>query len=461
MNEPLESLSDDKTLISNRDSISLGSQFSQQTTEMTSEFLSFDDLSKRKKTAKRPKRKATDADLELVKKMNEEWEKKQQLLAAQRKEQENNEIMERKKAAFEAEIAKKRLLEERRAQIIAKRDAANREKNALKGGHKRSFSVLPLHKRLENEFKSISESEELEYQRKLKAIKDMMQPIEMDNILKHKEWYERQRETLRREKEGKRGRRNEEILRWNLEKRYYRAKALDVLAEEEHAQVLAEEAKSALPKQLYLKQREYAALVHELHKPSVSSKPSTAAKSEKRTVITASHSPNLSVVEEKRSKKRFPSVTNRSPNREKSLDVSISGKNEKSVVIKPLKMLKIRSKSPKKSTSEVKIREKQHSERYQNYLRPANDLSSRQKHQLIAYRSNRRLQTKSCSLEELKNEAEKLARRARRNEGLMKRLNTDVHTQIDACDSVSAMYIDSIRAKLQLLNAVGDVNTSL
>ena len=434
-----EAISDEHTYLPSRNSLSLGSRISQRTTEITTDVISFEDaLSNRKQLPKRIKKKkqASDADLELVKKMNEEWERKQQLLAAKLRDSEEKELAERLLQQQAEAENKARLLEERRRKLAAQREAAQAEKERREALLRQSNrSPEPLHRRMESDFKAISEQEELEYHRKLQAIKDFMQPIQLSSLLQHRNWYETQKEALIAKKKEERAQRIGAILRENMSNSYYKAKALEVMAEEERMQRVEMEERRKYPSSVREKQQGYAKLTKEMYKPVVlpESQRKLSAQKRRKRAISAFFRPAEVI-------NRRTAVTNRHI-------PSISPEYKAKSPSPPKQAFRKRPKPSHKSECLLVAKP-----RYHNYLADPQSLSTLQRSSLLNYRP--RLRGKSTSVEELRDQAEKLGKKAQVREGQLRRLGRDLEAQIQACDSVSAMYIDSIKAKLQVLEAV-------
>lgn len=434
-------ISDEHTYLPSRQSLSIGSSLSQRTTDITTDIISFEEaLSSRKPLPKRLKKRkqASDADLELVKKMNEEWERKQQLLAAKLRDGEEKEHAERLLQEQTEAENKARRLEQRRRKLTAQREAAQAEKDRREALLRQSHrSPQPLHRRMESDFKAISEQEELEYHRKLQAIKDFMQPIQLASLLQHRNWYETQKSALIAKKKEERALRIGAILRENMSNSYYKAKAMEVMAEEDRKQRVEIEERRKYPSSVREKQQEYAKLTKELYKPVIllESQRKLSAQNRRKRAISAFFRPaELSNRQIAVTNRRIPSISpdyhSQSPSPPKQAfrkRPKPSHKSESLLVSKPLP-------------------------RYYNYLAEPQSLSTGQRRSLLNYHP--RLKGKSTSVEELRDEAEKLGKKAQVREKQLRRLGKDLEAQIQACDSVSAMYIDSIKAKLQVLEAV-------
>lgn len=425
--------SDEHTYLPSRNSLSMGSRFSQRTTEITVEVPAFEAPSSNRKQPKRikPKKHTSEADLEQIRRMNEEWERKQQLLAEQRRENRDKEEAERLLLAQAEADHRQKLLEERRKRLAAQREAARAEKDRREALLRQSNrSPEPLHRRMESDFKAISEQEELEYHRKLQAIKDFMQPIQLSSLRQHCSWYENQKAALRERKAKQRAERIGAILRENMSNSYYKARALMILAEEERIERAEMEEMQKYHNSVRAKQMEYAKITKEKHKPALLPASHRKLSPEKRhkRAISAFSRP-VSIIE------RQKTVTT---SRQKS---SISPNFPSKAAFR------LPSKPPNQSESVLRAKP-----RYRNYLSDLQALSIPQRKALLDYQP--RLRGKSSSVQELKEEAARLGRKARRREGQLRRLGKDLEAQIQACDSVSAMYIDSIKAKLQVLSAV-------
>jgi len=435
--------SDEHTFLPSRHSLSIGSRFSQRTTEITADVIAFEEpLSNRKQLPRRnkPKKHTSDADLEQVRRMNEEWERKQQLLAMQRRESQEKELVERLQLA-QAEAEKKgKLLEERRRKLAAQREAARAEKERREALLRQSSdSPEPLHRRMESNFKAISEQEELEYHRKLQAIKDFMQPIQLSSLIQHRNWYEGQKAALVQRKAKERAERIGAILRENMSNSYYKAKALQVLAEEERLERVEMEERQKYPISVRAKQREYALITKEKHKPVLlpESRRKPSVEKRRKRAISAFFRP-ADITERQKTVRTSHRVPSLSPDSQAKSAFRVPSKQA----------FRLPSKPPTQSDSILRSKP---APRYHNYLSDVQSLSTDQRKALLDYQPRLRGQS---SVQELKEEADRLGRRAERREGQLRRLGRDVQAQIQACDSVSAMYIDSIKAKLQVLAAV-------
>ena len=437
---------DANTYQTSRNSISRGSRFSQKTTEITTEVIIpiEDNTKKRVSGSKRriKKKQKSDADLELIRKMNEEWERKQQLLAEKLRESQEKEEEERMRLA-EVEAGKKaKRLEERRKRLEEQREAARLERLRREELLRQTQgSPEPLHRRMESQFKAISEQEEFEYQKKLKAIKNFMQPIQLSSLLKHRNWYEAQKADLAAKKANLRLERLQELAKANLSMSFYKARALEILAEQEKVELMDLEEKRKYPSSVRLKQKEYSKIVREKyhHSPIFPHKiPKMTPEKRRKRAISAFFRPSEIIEKPKKvlSTRFIPSISLQSPE------------------IKPKPVFRKRQKPTQNSVSDSNLPSKP-SQRYKNYLSEIQPLSLKARNSLLRnnYKKSR-LDAKSNSVEELKTDAEMMGKAAIWKEKQIRRLGKDLEAQIEVSESVSSLYIESIKAKLKVLAAV-------
>jgi hypothetical protein len=236
--------------------------------------------------------------------------------------------------------------------------------------------------------------------------------------------------------ERDRKRRREAIERENVSARYFQSRISAILEEEKRAQIEQEASKKAILRENRLKQQTYSTVVHELHKPS----PRPAAPISFQTKLTSKRS----TVRPTRSSLSI-SVTEASPPRKPTLP--------------PLHTHSVKAthRSLSQSTQRCETEPSERSfSRPKDYLREEIEAKGRRvrlREGLFKYQS--RDISAVCSPEKLKKQANRLSRAAIHRDALLPHLSAD--QQISASYSVSSMYIDSIKAKLHLLDVLTSV----
>lgn len=255
----------------------------------------------------------------------------------------------------------------------------------------------------------------------------------LDALRQHGQRYELLRHKLKDEKRRDRQLRKEEMQRENNSAKRYHSRIARMLEEEKRTQMQLEAAKAALFRENRLRQKTYSAVVHELHKPSPGpSVPiSFQAKLARQRTVRPIHS-SLNI-----------SATQASPPRKPRLQPPLSVKTTRRSL----------SQSTHQCESENSVRS---FSRPKDYLREAMEAKERLvnlRKGFFQYRSQE--MDSSSSPQAIRDQASRLSRVAVHRDALLRHLPQD--QQISASDSVSSMYIDSIKFKLQLLGVLTSV----
>jgi len=252
----------------------------------------------------------------------------------------------------------------------------------------------------------------------------------LDALRQHGQRYELLRRKLRDERRRERELRREEIVRENSSAKRYQSRIAGLLEEEKRTQMELEAAKAALFRENRLKQKTYSAVVHELHKPS----PGPSVPISFQAKLARHIHSSLSI-----------SVTEASPPRKPRLPPA------------PTLSVKTTRRSLSQSTHQY---DSEHSDRSfsrpKDYLREAMEAKGRLvslRKGFFQYRSQEI--DSGSSPQALRDRADRLSRVAVRRDALLHHLPQD--QQISASDSVSSMYIDSIKSKLRLLGVLTSV----
>jgi len=252
----------------------------------------------------------------------------------------------------------------------------------------------------------------------------------LDALRQHGQRYELLRRKLRDERRRERELRREEIVRENSSAKRYQSRIAGLLEEEKRTQMELEAAKAALFRENRLKQKTYSAVVHELHKPS----PGPSVPISFQAKLARHIHSSLSI-----------SVTEASPPRKPRLPPA------------PTLSVKTTRRSLSQSTHQYDSEPSDRSfSRPKDYLREAMEAKGRLvslRKGFFQYRSQEI--DSGSSPQALRDRADRLSRVAVRRDALLHHLPQD--QQISASDSVSSMYIDSIKSKLRLLGVLTSV----
>ena len=301
-------------------------------------------------------------------------------------------------------------------------------KRILSSLQKRTKSVPPRkpyeNKRKRPELRTSSEERLSQQAEGLEALKE------------HGEKYELLRRTMERDRKRRRVMRREAIERENITAKYFQSRISAILEEEKRAQIEQEISKKASLRGNRLKQQTYSAVVHELHKPSprqIAPISFQTKLTSKRPTVRPTHS-SLSI-----------SVTEASPPRKPTLP-PVHTHSVKATY---------RSLSQSTQRCETEPSDRSFS-RPKDYLREEMEAKGRRvrlREGLFKYESRDISAIRSPEM--LKEQANRLSRAAVHRDTLLPHLSAD--QQISASDSVSSMYIDSIKAKLHLLDVLTSV----
>ena len=300
---------------------------------------------------------------------------------------------------------------------------------------------MPLYRRFERAFQAKSDQREAEVQSRLREIHESLSPVQ--DWRKHGRWYENQREQTLQERRAVRLKEAQDIAQANLRRNYFHSPIARILAAEEQAQARLQSSKLSHIRELRLKQKHYACIAQVLHKPiSVSRDGSPLGLPKKLTPHRPAHRSPAQSEEPQHS--RF--VGWRRPH-SKRHEVEVS----RSVELK--QQFRVKEKSVRKSDSEVLTRSVDRPKDYLTEQRKTGGKALRSHIGTFEYRPGLFLDDQTSDVHRLQKAAVKLGQKAAHHDNLLRHLDDDLDSQIEACGSVSAMYLDSIRAKLKVISS--------
>lgn len=354
--------------------------------------------------------------------MQVEWEEKQRRIAQLMAEQAAAEQLAKEQVAQAAAEAKAQQLQARKEQIFAKHQAAEEERRkrhqqwkATASNLRRVGTIKPLHERLQAQFQAAEFREEEEFQHELEKVKERMRRVDAQEIEEHELRYASVRETIESERKEMRQERLQVIKEANRAQDYFHSPLLAVGLRDKKTEESRRDLQSARAREILSKRRMYSQLVMEIHRPLAFLPPSPLPKSKPRP--TVSDSPL----------RKRSALSTRTP--------------------KPTATFEL---IPQKSVSEVStVTRDYNSERRQALERSI--LSADKSIPMFTYEGD---SEETQDLSGLQVKAGSLERQAKRQERYIHRLDRRPELQAQACDSVSALYLDSIKAKLRIVNSL-------
>ena len=354
--------------------------------------------------------------------MQGEWEEKQKHFAELIAAREAAEQLTKQQLAQTAAEAKALQLQVRKEQLAAKHQASEEERRkrhqqwkATASNLRRVGTIKPLHERLQAEFQAAELREEEEFQRELEKVKERMRRVDAQEIGEHELRYASVKETIESERKEMRQERLQVIKEANRAQDYFHSPLLAVGLKERRTEESHRDLHSARAREILCKRRMYSQLVIEIHRPLAFLPPSPLPKSKPRPAV--SDSPL----------RKRSALSTRTP--------------------KPTTTFEL---LPQKSVSEVStVTRDYNSERRQALERSI--LSAAKPIPMFTYEGDGE---ETQDLSGLQVKAGRLERQAKHQERFIHRLDRKPELQAQACDSVSALYLDSIKAKLRIVNSL-------
>ena len=352
-----------------------------------------------------------------------DWEDKQRRIEELMAQKETLELMEKEKQEQEKAALKAKLLQERKEQLIAKHQAAEEERlkrhlqwKATASTRKNGEASQPLHERLEANYRTVELKEKQDYELELQKVKERMRRVEVQEIVEHQHRYLSSKDTCDSERKHMRFRQLSAIRKANREQNYFQSPLLAAGIQEQVEEEAKKEQRSRHAKEILKKQKMYAELVKEIHRPISFVTPRTPRLKWSKPRPIASESPLF----------RRPLVSSRTP--------------------KPATNFEL----PQKSISDVStVPRDYNTERRQALERSL--LTATKSIDMFTYVESDDEIPEASGLQD---KAALLERKAKAQERLIHRLDQKPELQAQACDSVSALYLDSIKAKLRIVNSL-------
>ena len=350
-----------------------------------------------------------------------EKQRKFESILAEREELERIEKEKQAKAEFEAQNLllkqRKEKLIEKHSQYLEKKKLREKQRLEAEENFKKIRNAHPLHERLAHEFQVQATEADLNFRQELEKVRQRMRRIDAKEISAHEERYISVRESKIEEKSKVREGRMRQISAENVGKDYFQNHLLTVDMEERKAQAERRRMETAKAREILAKQRIYAEIAMELHRP--------------KSFVTP-HRPKTPQISQK-----------------PSFSVSPLTNNTKRRVRTVRQMVEKTQRSP----SEASTVKDYNSERRLQLERSV--FSSERMSPVFTYQS-KELESPFGDVKQLREQAGRLSREAKRGETVIGRLHKDPELFVQACDNVSAMYLDSIKAKLRIVNSLFD-----
>lgn len=354
--------------------------------------------------------------------MLNDWQEKQTRTAELMAEREAAEQLAKQQLAQAAAQTKSQQLQARKELLAAKHASAEEERRrrhqqwkATASNLRRLGTIKPLHERLEAKYHAVELREEEEFKQELEKVKERMRRVDSQEIEEHEQRYASVRDTIESEHREMRHERLQVIKEANRAQDYFRSPLLAVELKERRTDESRREQQSARAREILSKRRMYSQLVMEIHKPLTFLPPSPLPKRKPRP--TVSDSPL----------KKRSALSTRTP--------------------KPTTTFEL---PPQKSVSEVStVTRDYNSERRQALERSI--LLADNSIPMFTYEGD---DEDTQDLRGLQDKAGRLEHQAKCQERFIHRLDQRPELQAQACDSVSALYLDSIKAKLRIVNSL-------
>ena len=354
----------------------------------------------------------------------EEWELKQKRFesvsaereAAMRLADEQKSMEEEQTRASLLQSRKERLLE-RHVRFAEQKRVREEMRKAGEESVRKLRASIPLHQRAEICYKINECKETEELRERLSRVTAKMRRVSSREIQEHEEAHGSVRESILLQKNREREARLQRIREENSSRVYYRPAIAEVDAEERRVELEKQRTKTARAKDFISRQRMYAQIAMELHRP--------------------------------KSFVRYPKITLPKTSKTPTLPKSTLQPKPKFIRRRQFSV-KLTEKTPQQSPSERSFVKDYNTERREEMEKSV--LNSDRSSPLFNYVSSEEEQSPR-DFKGLREKAGRLTRDAKLGEIFIQRLSQDPTLHAQACSSVSEMYLDSIKAKLKLITA--------
>ena len=366
-------------------------------------------------------------DKRKIREINAKWERKQQQFEAISAERELAEKQRLEEAAKEAEKAQLLKLQAHKSSLISRHlhyvEAKRKRKEMMRAGeanYRKVRASLPLFEQLAGADKLKKASEIEAYQMNISERRLRMRSIDPSEFSQHKDKYEETRETLLSNRRKAREQRLRHIQKHNKSLIYYQSPLYELNEEERRSQEALEELREKMLREALCKGKAYGKLAMEKYPPHV----------------FLPKSPSV-----------FTSKTQESPVVH-SARTPVMPSNPRSGLFSTRRRYKTLRRPQPAPPSPLPVPDYNTERR----LFLSNSLLTDQSSPIFHYQS--RHFSPSTDAETLQNEANRLSIEARKGDIQVRRLDRTPILQSQACDRVAAMYLDSIKARLELARRV-------
>lgn len=360
-------------------------------------------------------------DFQKIQEIHKNWKRKIHRFESIASQRELSELRYKEKLAKDAETARALSLQERKKALISRhfQSLESKRKRAEQirlsnDNYRKIKATVPLHTKLSLAFHSLQTHEIELQQRELQSRKLRMRSLDQSEFTQHEEIYEQRKNELLTRKKSEREDKMKQIREENKSMRYYQSPLYELEEEEKRGEKEKEEEKARLEREVWRRGKVYGELAMEIYRPKLRKLEGKRRETEEvRNVQTPIISPNLF------KRRRY----------------------------KVRKEAEIATPSPP----------------------PPKDYNTERRHilvkSLLSDRSSPIFHYQSHDFDAstppsvLLTEANRLSSAAHLGDIQLHRLDDQPELQSLVCERVSAMHIDSIKARLELLKRSGVLNT--
>lgn len=369
----------------------------------------------------------TDDNKQKTHEINAEWERKQQRFEAISAERELAEKQRLEAAAKQAEALQLLKLQTRKSSLISRHlhyvEAKRKRREMIRAGeanYRKVRASLPLFEQLAGADKLKKASEIEAYKMNISERRLRMRSIDPSEFEQHKDRYEQTREALLSNRRKEREQRLHHIQKHNKSMIYYQSPLYELSEEERRSQQALEELKEKMAREALSKGKAYGKLAMEKYRPH-----SFLPKSPSVFTSKAQESPNVH-----------------------SARTPVLPSYPKTGLFTTRRRYKALRRQQPAPPSLLPVPDYNTVRRH--FL--SNSLLADHSSPIFHYKSHDF--SPSTDAETLQNEADRLSLEAQKGDIQVRRLDHVPFLQSQACDRVAAMYLDSIKARLELVRRV-------
>lgn len=359
-----------------------------------------------------------------IHRIKEDWERKQQRFEAIATHREIEEKKRAEAAAKQAEEAQFLKLQTHKSTLLSRHllylEAKHKRKELIRAGnanYRKVRASLPLYEQLQGLDKVKQLLADEAYQQEITQRKMRMRSLDPSEFLQHEDSYEQTKAALLRCRKKHRQQRLHHIRTENQARVYYQSPLYELSEEERRHQLAQEELKERTAREALRKGKAYGQLVMEVYRP--------------HTFL-----PKSSTGSPSKSSKSSGAYTAKTP------DLPTNPTSGLFTTRRRYKVLR----RPQPATP-VPLPTTDYNTERRHYL--SNSLLTNHSSPIFHYQSHDF--DFSADPETLRKEANRLSIEAQRGDIQVRRLDHTPKLQSEACGRVAAMYLDSIKARLELV----------